>query len=101
MPADAIAVHVQTLGGLEVAPGENAASERRVGCAPRNREGVQTGLSRLGDSHELNLKQVCVPAREAFGRGKEGTNDLRVGQLIIRMNFGAGLFFNAWQIRIR
>jgi starvation-inducible DNA-binding protein len=80
--ADAIAERVQTLGGVALALGSDVASESRLSRTPRGRESVDAELEELCAAHESILTEARALAREAAGRGDDGTNDLLVSQLV-------------------
>jgi len=80
--ADAIAERVQTLGGVALALAQDVALETRISRAPRGREIPGAELSELVDAHEVILTEARALAREAAGRGDDGTNDLMVSQIV-------------------
>jgi starvation-inducible DNA-binding protein len=80
--ADALAERVQTLGGVALALGTDAAAESRLGRTPRGRESVAAELEELCAAHEFILTEARELAREAAKRGDDGTNDLLVSQVV-------------------
>jgi starvation-inducible DNA-binding protein len=80
--ADTLAERVQTLGGVTLALGSDAASESRLGRVPRGRESVAAELEELCAAHELILTEARELAREAARRGDDGTNDLLVSGVV-------------------
>lgn len=80
--ADALAERVQTLGGVALALGADAAAESRLGKAPRGRESVAAEIEELCAAHETILVEARVLAREAGQRGDDGTNDLFVSGIV-------------------
>ena len=79
---DSIAERVQTLGGVALSLAQDVVNETRISRAPRGREAPVAELVRLLDAHELVLIEARVLAREASGRGDEGTNDLLVSEIV-------------------
>ena len=80
--ADTLAERVQTLGGVTLALGADAASESRLSRIPRGRESVAAELEELCAAHEFILTEARALAREAAARGDDGTNDLLVSQIV-------------------
>ena len=81
---DMIAERIQSLGGISLAMGVDAAEETRVPRPPRGREEVPVQISRILEAHEL----ICTESREFAGRadeaGDDGTNDLLVSDVLRR-----------------
>jgi starvation-inducible DNA-binding protein len=79
---DLIAERVQTLGGISLAMGVDAAEESRIPRPPRGREEVPVQISRLLEAHELILEQARDGGKRAADAGDDGTNDLLVSNVI-------------------
>ncbi len=79
---DSIAERVQTLGGVSIATGPDVVESTRIPCAPRDREDVETQISRLLHAHEIILLESRAMARESSEGGDFGTNDLIVSSII-------------------
>jgi starvation-inducible DNA-binding protein len=79
---DMVAERIQTLGGISLAMGADAAEETRIPRPPRGREEVPVQLSRLLEAHELVLTQARAAAKAADESGDDGTNDMLVGNVI-------------------
>jgi starvation-inducible DNA-binding protein len=79
---DLIAERVQSLGGISLAMGIDAAEESRIPRPPRGREEVPVQISRLLEAHELILGQAREGAKRASEAGDDGTNDLLVSNVI-------------------
>lgn len=79
---DMIAERIQTLGGVSLAMGADAAEETRIPRPPRGREEVPVQISRLLEAHELVLTQARAAAKAADESGDDGTNDMLVGNVI-------------------
>ncbi len=79
---DMIAERVQSLGGISLAMGADAAEETRIPRPPRGREEVPVQISRLLEAHELILEQARDGAERADKAGDDGTNDLLVSNVI-------------------
>ncbi|HET6578750.1 MAG TPA: DNA starvation/stationary phase protection protein [Gemmatimonadales bacterium] len=79
---DMVAERIQTLGGISLAMGADAAEETRIPRPPRGREEVPVQISRLLEAHELVLTQARAAANAADESGDDGTNDMLVGNVI-------------------
>ena len=79
---DAIAEHIQLLGGVSLAIAADVAETTLIPRPPRGREPVPVQISRLLHAHEIVLEEARTMARLASGRGDEGTDDLLVGDVI-------------------
>jgi starvation-inducible DNA-binding protein len=79
---DALAERVQAFGGVARALAQDIAEETRLARGPRGVEEPVHQLERLVDAHEFILTEARPLAREASGRGDEGTNDLIVGRVV-------------------
>jgi starvation-inducible DNA-binding protein len=79
---DMIAERIQSLGGISLAMGADAAEETRIPRPPRGREEVPVQISRLLEAHELILERVRDGAGRADKAGDDGTNDLLVSNVI-------------------
>jgi starvation-inducible DNA-binding protein len=79
---DMIAERIQSLGGISLAMGVDAAEETRIPRPPRGREEVPVQISRLLEAHELILEQARDGAKQANKAGDDGTNDLLVSDVI-------------------
>jgi starvation-inducible DNA-binding protein len=79
---DMIAERVQSLGGISLAMGADAADETRIPRPPRGREEVPVQISRLLEAHELILEQARDGAKRSDKAGDDGTNDLLVSNVI-------------------
>ena len=79
---DKLAERVQTLGGIAVAMGIDAADLTRIPRPPRGREEPPVQLARLLEGHEIILQAARPLAREAAERGDDGTNDLLVSDVV-------------------
>jgi len=79
---DAVAEHIQLLGGVSVAMAHDVAETTLVPRAPKGREEVPVQVSRLLHAHEIVLKEARAMARRAAEAGDDGTNDLIVSGVI-------------------
>jgi starvation-inducible DNA-binding protein len=79
---DLIAERIQSLGGISLAMGVDAAEESRIPRPPRGREEVPVQISRLLEAHELILQQARDGAKRSDKAGDDGTNDLLVSNVI-------------------
>ncbi|MFZ0635837.1 MAG: DNA starvation/stationary phase protection protein [Candidatus Acidiferrales bacterium] len=79
---DEIAERIQTLGGVSLAMGVDAAEMTLIPRPPRGREEVPVQISRLLEGHEIILKEVRAMARQAAESGDDGTNDLLVSSVL-------------------
>lgn len=79
---DMIAERIQSLGGISLAMGADAAEETRIPRPPRGREEVPVQISRLLEAHELILEQARDGAKRAADAEDDGTNDLLVSNVI-------------------
>src|SRR6059058_4463281 len=70
---DTIAERIQSLGGISLAMGADAAEESRIPRPPRGREEVPVQISRLLEAHELILQQARNGARRSDKAGDDGT----------------------------
>ena len=73
---------MQTLGGVALALGADAASESRLSHTPRGRESVAAEMEELCAAHESILTEARVLAREAAQRGDDGSSDLLISELV-------------------
>lgn len=81
---DGLAERIQTLGGIAIAMAADVAELTRIEKPPRGREEVPVQISRLLEAHEHILIEARRFAREAAGRGDDGTNDYLVSDVIRR-----------------
>jgi starvation-inducible DNA-binding protein len=79
---DLLAERVQSLGGVALAMGVDAAEVTRIPRPPRGREAAPVQISRLLEAHSIILEQARATARRASELGDDGTNDLIVSDLI-------------------
>ena len=79
---DLIAERIQSLGGISLAMGADAAEESRIPRPPRGREEVPVQISRLLEAHEIILRESRASAEQAADAGDDGTNDLLVSDVI-------------------
>jgi starvation-inducible DNA-binding protein len=81
---DELAERIQALGAVAIAMAADVADVTRIEKPPRGREEVPVQISRLLEAHEHILIEARRFAREAAGRGDDGTNDLLVSGVIRR-----------------
>jgi len=79
---DLLAERVQSLGGVALAMGADAAEVTRIPRPPRGREAAPVQISRLLEAHSIILEQARATARRASDLGDDGTNDLIVSDVI-------------------
>jgi starvation-inducible DNA-binding protein len=79
---DAVAERIQSLGGVSIAMGADAAEMTKVPRPPRGREEAPVMISRLLEAHEIVLKEAHEYAKKAADAGDDGTNDLLVSQVV-------------------
>ncbi len=79
---DLLAERVQSLGGVALAMGADAAEVTRIPRPPRGREAAPVQISRLLEAHSIILEQARASARRASELGDDGTNDLIVSDVI-------------------
>jgi len=79
---DLLAERVQSLGGVALAMGADAAEVTRIPRPPRGREAAPVQISRLLEAHSIILEQARAAARRASDLGDDGTNDLIVSDVI-------------------
>ena len=79
---DTIAERIQTLGGVTIAMAPDVAELTLIPRPPKGREPAPAQISRLLHAHEIVLKEARTMARQAAGRGDDGTNDLIVSDVI-------------------
>jgi starvation-inducible DNA-binding protein len=82
---DEIAERVQTLGGISVAMGADAAELTRVPLPPRGREAPAAQIGRLIEAHMLIICEVRDMLRELARGRDDGTADLLVSR-VLRVN---------------
>jgi starvation-inducible DNA-binding protein len=82
---DTLAERVQTLGGVCIAMGGDAAAATIIPAPPRGREDAATQIGRLLNAHEIVLEECRAMARDAAKIGDDGTNDTIVSDAI-RLN---------------
>src|SRR6201981_422970 len=81
---DKIAERIQLLGGVSLAMAHDVAETTLIPRVPRGREEAPVQISRLLHAHEIVLKEARTMARRAAETGDDGTNDLRVSDVIRR-----------------
>jgi starvation-inducible DNA-binding protein len=81
---DAIAEHIQVLGGVSVAMAPDVGDMTLFPRPPKGREEVPVQISRLLPAHEIVLKEARSMARLAANSGDDGSNDLIVSHVIRR-----------------
>ncbi len=79
---DLLAERIQSLGGVALAMGADAAEVTRIPRPPRGREAAPVQISRLLEAHSIVLEQARATARRASDLGDDGTNDLIVSEVI-------------------
>jgi len=79
---DAIAERIQSLGGVSIAMAYDVAEMTLIPRPPRDRDEVPVQIARLLHAHEIVLKETRAMARLAAEAGDDGTNDLRVSDVI-------------------
>src|SRR5438132_6281278 len=79
---DEIAERVQTLGGIAVGDPRHVAEITRVPRPPNGCEEVPAMLSRPLEAHEIILSDTHEAAARVAALGDEGTDDLRVCEVI-------------------
>ena len=79
---DLLGERVQTLGGVAIAMGADAAAATLIPRAPRGREDAAAQLERLLQAHEVVLLEARAMARGSAAREDVGTNDIIVSDVI-------------------
>jgi starvation-inducible DNA-binding protein len=79
---DLVAERVQTLGGISIAMGADAAEITLIQRPPKGREDMTTQIARLLQAHEFVLMEARAMARDSAESGDLGTNDILVSNVI-------------------
>jgi starvation-inducible DNA-binding protein len=81
---DLIAERIQLLGGISLAMAPDVAAATIIPRLPSGREEAPVQISRLLHAHEIIIKEARAMARQAAGRGDDGTNDMLISDVIRR-----------------
>jgi len=79
---DQIAERIQTLGGVCLAMGADAAEASKIPRPPKGREEPAVQISRLLEAHSILLETARGAARRASELGDDATNDLIVSDVL-------------------